>query len=91
VANQGTKEANKKIESLRQDGDEQAKKLKASLAEAQQRLYEKNAELKVAFDGINQLKKEIKTLEADNMKLKSALMKFENRRGSRKPQKVMTL
>ena len=53
------------------------KKLKATIFDLQQSNHEKNAQLKVDFDRITQLKQDNKILESEIIKAKSIIMKFE--------------
>ncbi len=79
-AKQETKEERKKLENMRHYSEEQIKKIEHKLTDAQQDIYEKNAQLKVALEQINRLTNELKTLEVENIKAKSIIAKYENER-----------
>jgi hypothetical protein len=81
-AKQETKETYKKLENLSKHNDEQIKNLKTTLSDLQQSSYEKNAQLKVSLEQINQLKQEIKFLETENIKARSTIIKLEEEQKS---------
>jgi chromosome segregation ATPase len=79
-SNQATKETSKKLEALRHNSEMQIKKLNDKLTETQFDRHEKEAQLKVALAEIKGLKEAAKTLEADNVKVKSIVMKLKEDR-----------
>jgi chromosome segregation ATPase len=78
-AKQETKEERKKLENTRHYSEEQIKKVEHKLTDAQQNIYEKNTQLKVALEQVNRLTNELRTLEAENIKNKSIIAKYENK------------
>lgn len=58
----------KKLEDLRCSSKEQIDKLNETLSMQRQTLYENNMKFESTLEQVNQLKKNIKILEADNLK-----------------------
>ena len=76
-ARQETKDANKKFENLRNHNDELIKKSKTELSDSQQNAYEINIKKKFSIEQVGQLKQEIKTLETENIKHRTIIMRLE--------------
>ena len=78
-ARQETKDANKKLALLRKNSEEQFKKQKQDLSDAQQNLYEKNSQLKTALEQIKQLRQESRIGAGKNIKSKPTIIKVQDR------------
>jgi hypothetical protein len=76
-ARQETKDANKKLDLLRKNSEEQFKKLKKDLSDTQQNLYASNIQLKAALEQITQLKQESRVVVGKNIKSKATIVKFQ--------------
>ena len=74
-AKQETKEAHKKLEHLREQSEEQIEKLKQVSFGFQKDLLEKNTQLQVAVQQLEQLKQAMKALESENIQAKYVLLK----------------
>lgn len=76
-ARQDTKIQYKKLKQLRDSYGEKMIKLKSELSDLQQHTHEKNAQLKVYLEQINQFRQENKNLETENIKAMTTIIKLE--------------
>ena len=74
-----TKDANKKLDLLRKNSEEQLKKQKQDLSDLRENLYEKNTQLKAALEQIKQLKQASEIGGRKNIKSKSTIIKLQDR------------
>lgn len=79
-ARQETKEAHNKLEIVNKQSTEQITKLKTTLSDLQQKLFEKATHLKIATEQVSQLNDALKILQKENIKMNSIMMKYEDER-----------
>jgi chromosome segregation ATPase len=76
-ARQETKDERKKLENICHQNNEQIKKLESQLTNAQREIHENDVHLKNAQERITQLRQEVKFIEAEYIKARATIMKFE--------------
>jgi archaellum component FlaC len=74
---QETKDERKKSEDNHHYFDEKFKKLEMNLTAMQKEIHEKDAQLNMSQERINQLKQEIKVIETEYIQSRAIIMRFE--------------